>query len=197
MIRFALGALLGALSFHQLPYLPSWPWVCAAAVLLGVAWYRRLVFLSGLAGFFLWACVSSAASAPALFPDFDGGVDVLLEGQVVSLVERSGDGARFVLRADRAVLPEDRLVQGDWRIRLTWYRNAPALLRPDQRWRLTVRLRPAHGHANPGGFDFEGWLYRRGIVYTGYHHMGTTRMSGSPAERPPSMSTTPPRGVVP
>lgn len=43
----------------------------------------------------------------------------------------------------------------------------PLNVQPDQRWQLTVRLKPPHGYANPGGFDAERWLHQEAISATG------------------------------
>ena len=52
-------------------------------------------------------------------------------------------------------------------MRLSWYESAPALA-VGERWSLTVRLKRPHGFSNPGGFDYERWLFQRGIQATGY-----------------------------
>ena len=31
-----------------------------------------------------------------------------------------------------------------------------------------MRLKRPHGHANPGGFDYERWLFQQRIAATGY-----------------------------
>jgi competence protein ComEC len=66
---------------------------------------------------------------------------------------------------------------------LSWYRAAgwqeigegdeeeslpPQPPRAGERWQLRVRLKRPHGHVNPGGFDYEGWLLERDIRATGY-----------------------------
>lgn len=46
--------------------------------------------------------------------------------------------------------------------------------RPDYRggqvWRFELRLKPPHGSANPGGFDYERWLFSQHISATGSVH---------------------------
>ena len=37
------------------------------------------------------------------------------------------------------------------------------VLRAGERWRMTVRLKAPHGHSNPGGFDYELWLWEQGV----------------------------------
>src|SRR5690606_7639089 len=43
----------------------------------------------------------------------------------------------------------------------------PALV-PGERWQLTVRLKRPRGTANPHAFDYEAWLFERGLRATGY-----------------------------
>ena len=52
------------------------------------------------------------------------------------------------------------------RVRLSVYQGPD--MRAGERWRLTARLRPPSGFANPGTFDYRGWLWREGIQATGY-----------------------------
>ena len=42
------------------------------------------------------------------------------------------------------------------------------MLRPGDRWQLQVRLKRPHGMRNPGGFDYERWLFQNQIWATGY-----------------------------
>ena len=51
---------------------------------------------------------------------------------------------------------------------MSWYHPFPDDLRSGQHWQLTVRLKPPHGLSNPGGFDYEFWLFQKGIGATGY-----------------------------
>lgn len=168
MIYFAVGAVLGAFSFQHLPEVPPLLWMVVAGALLCCAIFWRIYFFVGFLGFFLWAHISTVANAPAHLPEFAAREEIKVRGEVASLVDRGSQRARFVFRAEQVELPNGRRYEGRWRMRLSWYREAPEWLLPNQQWQLTLRVRPAHGYANPGGFDFEGWLYRRGIGYTGY-----------------------------
>jgi competence protein ComEC len=53
------------------------------------------------------------------------------------------------------------------RLRLSWFhaQRAPSAA---ETWQLVVRLRAPRGFANPGGYDYEGELFRAGIGATGY-----------------------------
>jgi len=108
--------------------------------------------------------------------------------QVVGLAQGDASGWRFearVLRATPARVPEH--------IEVSWYApgryspysgavseavsgavsglaarsdgHAPALpaVRPGQIWQAALVLRRPHGTLNPHGFDYEGWMFQRGI----------------------------------
>jgi competence protein ComEC len=66
--------------------------------------------------------------------------------------------------------------------RLTWY-YPDQLIKAGQEWVFTVRLKPPHGTLNPGGFDYERWLFVEGIGATGYVRTipEPTLLDGSPA----------------
>ena len=58
-------------------------------------------------------------------------------------------------------------------IQLSWYHpatdeHAITRIEPDDTWRLKVRLKRPRGLANPGGFDYQSWLFAEGIAATGY-----------------------------
>ncbi len=54
------------------------------------------------------------------------------------------------------------------RLRLAAYGAQLPLFKTGDRWRFLLRLTPAYGNQNPYGFDYELWLYQRGIAVTGY-----------------------------
>lgn len=109
------------------------------------------------------------------------GRDVVVQGVVAGLPQPGARAVRFEFLVESVLTPGARLPQ---RVLLNWYaapgsgRGAPAVA-PGERWRLTVRLKKPHGGANPGGFDYEMWLFERGIRATGYvRPPGGTRLDG-------------------
>lgn len=53
------------------------------------------------------------------------------------------------------------------KLKLSWYKPSLELKAGDV-LSLDVRLKPPHGQLNPNGFDYERWLFVRGIDATGY-----------------------------
>jgi len=89
------------------------------------------------------------------------GQDVGVQGYIASL-PRQQDGRvnfEFIVTGAPAGVPE--------KLRLNWY--APQMpVKGGQSWEMTVRLKRPHGLSNPGGFDYEAWLFSNHIGATGY-----------------------------
>src|SRR5690606_22901256 len=83
----------------------------------------------------------------------------------VSIPQRSAFGHRALVRIEQ--LPECPDVRLPLLARIGWY-NDPAELAAGQEWRLRLRLKRRNGLLNPGGFDYEGWLFQHGIEAVGY-----------------------------
>ncbi|VAW52154.1 DNA internalization-related competence protein ComEC/Rec2 [hydrothermal vent metagenome] len=69
-----------------------------------------------------------------------------------------GEGARLATEKSSKQFPK--------KIRLSWYYGRT--VNAGEKWQLEVRLKPPHGFMNPGGFDYEAWLFQHGIDATGY-----------------------------
>jgi competence protein ComEC len=158
--------VLGVLAVQHLPELPDVRW-SVLLLALPLLWRSRWLRLPALAGAgFLWASLhAGAALAPALDPVHEGH-DLVLLGRVASIPRALDNGVRFEfeiaeMRRDGTPVPHPG------RVRLSWYGSAPEL-RAAETWRLTVRLRQPRGFMNPGGFDYEAWLFRNGVRATGY-----------------------------
>lgn len=164
MIASAVLALLSAWGVQYadsrvLLALPvvAWP---ATALLAWVLLGARPALVLLVVG---WTLVRADWLLERHHPPALAGRDVVVTGVVCDFAREDADATRFLLCIDDGgpgALPE-RCVH------LGWYEDAPPV-RPGQRWQLLLRLRPPRGLANPGAFDFEHWLYVRGIGATGY-----------------------------
>ncbi|RRQ20612.1 DNA internalization-related competence protein ComEC/Rec2 [Thiohalobacter thiocyanaticus] len=162
-IAFLGGTLCLPLCFSRLPD-PLWAWALAAALLFSL--FRRHLYLAaalaGLAGFW-W---QAAAQLQSQLPPALEGEDITLVGVVDDIPARGQRVLRFPFRVEGRVdgpLP----VAFPQRLRLSWY-DPQQRPRVGERWRVRVRLKPPWSFRNPGGFDYEAWLFRQRIGATGY-----------------------------
>lgn len=125
--------------------------VVPATACLGFVW---------AAGYGHWEMVDS------LDPSLEG-QELVVEGVIVSIPQYQSRRVRFLFEPEQASL-DRRKVAVPSRLRLSWYDGHPSSLAPGQHWRLQVKLKRPWGMMNPGGFDFEGWLFAQGIHATGY-----------------------------
>ncbi|MDE2088707.1 MAG: DNA internalization-related competence protein ComEC/Rec2, partial [Gammaproteobacteria bacterium] len=163
----AIALLLGMLAFQQLPELPDARWALLLPALIPLAVYLPPLRLPAIAaGGFLWALIYAHYLA---FPVFDVSLerrDLVLEGWIASIPERREHGLRFELDVSKLTL-DGKEYPAPGRVRLGWYRSFPPL-RAGEQWRFKARLKRPRGLMNPGGFDYEGWLFRRHLSATGY-----------------------------
>ncbi|MCG5493142.1 DNA internalization-related competence protein ComEC/Rec2 [Ectothiorhodospira variabilis] len=169
----ALVFLAGVMLLHSLGELPApgWAWLLLALPIF----YRFAPStrwpLWAMAGF-LWALIHAHwVVGPPLDPSLSG-QDVRVVGIVDSLPEPMERGVRFGFRIESAS-DDDSTAALPGRVRVAWYGQAPDLA-PGERWELTLRLRQPNGLRNPGGFDYEGWLFQQGFRATGYVRDGHT-----------------------
>ncbi|MCU0835412.1 MAG: DNA internalization-related competence protein ComEC/Rec2 [Chromatiaceae bacterium] len=168
MASLALGFAFGVGLLHLQPALPPlWPALLTLVALAGLAW--RLPVLSPLvlaAAGFAWAQIHACQVLCDPFPESLARQTLDVSGRVASLPSSTDGAVRFLFRVEAT---EQAGVDAGFTglVRLSWYREAPPL-RVGERWRLGVRLKPPHGYANPGGFDYERWLFQEGIRATGH-----------------------------
>ncbi|HRY14472.1 MAG TPA: DNA internalization-related competence protein ComEC/Rec2 [Candidatus Competibacteraceae bacterium] len=174
-----IAFLIGILLLAALPELPDRRWALALPGVALIAWRIRESRLPAWsAAGFLWALLL-APSVAVLPPELEG-MELPVEGWIATIPDRAGRSIRFVLAVAAVVGDEQRstLLAGH-RLRLSWWDDgegetsvevnsaANPILRVGDRWQFTVRLKKPWGLRNPGGFDYERWLYAQGIIATG------------------------------
>lgn len=158
------------------------------------AWAAVIVLvLCGLAGFrcracFRWLAIPAFVALGFLYASFHAyshihqqlpeqlaGQDLILTGVVRGLPEADSESRRFMFDIEKAELAKPSGDAGNaapvglsGKIRLSWYRHFPPQLNAGERWQLVVRAKPPNGFMNPGGFDYEKWLFSQRIIGTGY-----------------------------
>jgi competence protein ComEC len=132
----------------------------AAVALLACRCPRRLVIAFVVA--VLWTWLRAWSGQPETLAPHVPGIDLTLTGDVVSLPEAQAGRVQFDF-APR----EGRVAGLPSRLRLSWF-DAPRAPCAAETWQLVVRLRAPRGFSNPGGYDYEGELFRAGVGATGY-----------------------------
>ena len=119
-----------------------------------------------------------------LAPELEG-MDLDLTGVVVAMPQGLPGGWRLQVQVVQAHTPQGTVVHLPQRVALGWYDSSardeplgsmpqatgPAIEAGDL-WQWRVRLKAPHGHLNPGGFDYELWLWEQGLGATGYVRAG-------------------------
>jgi len=159
---FATGIYLTA----YLPYLPQSSWLpLLLPVLLFVGYQCRSlsvkILLAAILGS-VWLITFVQWFAPQVLPAELEGQAINVTGIIKSIPENRRKRSRFdfqILNVDGSAWKAD--------VRLNWY-SPESSLSAGQVWRMAIKLKRPHGFSNPGGFDYEGWLFERGIAATGY-----------------------------
>lgn len=168
-IGLAVSALLaGVLALQQFTHLPPSNWAWLAFPIFALAWlFPTLRPAAWFAAGFLWAWWTAAIILAQALPAELEGKDIYAQGVIASLPDDNTDRVRFEFVIEQ-LLEGDRIIANPGRIQLSWYGQQRPTLRAGERWRFTVRLKRPHGFMNPGGFDYEGWLFRHHLRATGY-----------------------------
>lgn len=166
-VRLATGFALGVAVVQCLPELPAaWALVAPAALLAASLW-RGWPLKGALALGLIWAYGYGAARLAEHLPPATARQAAIIEGVILDIPSPQERGVRFDFAVERRLDPG---TPDGWprRLRLSWY-DAPATApQAGERWRFRVKLRPPRGLANPGGFDYERWLFEQGIRAVGY-----------------------------
>ncbi|MGF6753859.1 DNA internalization-related competence protein ComEC/Rec2 [Paraburkholderia sp. GAS42] len=181
------GFALGVMWLQQQAALPGWGgWllilvVASVAAVVAGAFSRCVQFRFRLRSAVVWSAVWMVATcvgfgyaawraevrlARALPVEWEGR-NVVVQGYIKGLPATDADSARFLFTvesndANIAMFP--RTLQLSWMVEGT----PLPVLEPGARWRLTVRLKRAHGNGNFGVRDAEASLLARDLRATGY-----------------------------
>lgn len=161
MFYSVLSFVTGIIVVQQLPLLPDTYWIVFLFLLVPCfAFFRhwRLIFfVIGL----LWAiCFASTRLADRL-PETLQSQHIEIEGTVIGLPQNNERRVRFDFAVSK---PQVNFPE---KIRLSWY-FPKQQIQAGQYWQFTVKLKKPHGLFNPGGFDYERWLFMQNIGATGY-----------------------------
>lgn len=180
IVAFLLGNVF-LLYRPELPLLQSIYWLIGLILLLSFTLYKSrllivrqclfcpylfsiiLFFITGFAytGWFIHTNLTELA-----WQEHEG-ISIRVAGTVLSIPEISDKRQRFDFKI--AGLQSDDSLDKSFsgKVRLSWYQQKP-IIKIGQQWQFEVRLKRPNGSLNPGGFDYEKWLYQNRILATGY-----------------------------
>jgi len=196
MILVALSFLAGILLVQQCSSLPDFFWVSlllAVFVLLYFASFKYLtdyfkLFFKSLLVFFMGVCWAVWYGQQALqyrLPENLAGETVWVQGKVIGIPQNDVRIKRFYLAVQSFESQSKRgvaLKHPPRKLRLSWYsskKHSAMDLRAGEVWQFALRLKPPHGFFNPGGFDYEGWLFQQGVDATGYVYQSASQKDKS------------------
>jgi competence protein ComEC len=192
LFTFFIGAILSLFS----PIVPDFSQVFICLFIAFIfCIFKPLRYYSGF--FFGCAWLLSAGYAYQniwltnnISPDDFVGKTVVIKGEVANIPTRvdktvkAGETSQQTLRFNFIVDEFNQQKLTDKiKLRLRWDRSktltAPGKgtekisepsvkMQQGQQWQLTVRIKPAHGFANIGGFSYQTWLRQKALHATGY-----------------------------
>lgn len=195
MISGIISFFLGILFLQQFTSLPDIFWCWALIAIFTLPFLPRfitstqnirnirmlLLFLMG----FLWALLRAHWALDVALADELQGKDLLVTGVIASIPQEDKHKRRFEFDIE-AIKYNKQKIASIGKVRLSWYekrgeRNKTinknrVKLKAGQRWQFWLRLKQPHGFMNPGGFDYESWLYQNKIRATGYIRINKKKM---------------------
>lgn len=151
-LAFASGILIVvSLGFQP----PLWPFI----PLLLLCWPRYWLqpYLLALVLAAAWTTALATHLLAQRLPATADNTQMQLQGNIEGLPETDHGRTRFEFVTHN--VPH--------RLRVSWYGEHPPL-HPGDCWRLKLKVHAPHGSLNPGGFDYETWLWRKRIGATAY-----------------------------
>ena len=160
--------LSGVIICTRLPDLPPTWFALGLPPVAWLGWrYRCCRYPAWALGGFLWTLLNAHLLLQQELLPRDEGKSLDATGVVVSLPETRGESIRFNFRIDELQQYGHPVLSNPGKVRLSWYKGRRPV-RPGETWKLTIRLKRPHGYMNPGGFDYESWLFQNRLRATGY-----------------------------
>ncbi|BBA33648.1 DNA internalization-related competence protein ComEC/Rec2 [Methylocaldum marinum] len=165
VVSVAIALVCGASCVQLLPFLPgAWAFALVGVVLSVAAYFRLHIPAAFLCGI-LWALAVAGTRLDPSLPNSSERQTATIEGVILTIPQAFDHGFRFDFDIQRTIEPAELILPS--RVRLSWYDHRTSL-KAGERWQLRVKLKPPHGMLNPGGLDYERWLFAQGIRAVGY-----------------------------
>jgi competence protein ComEC len=166
MPLWTIAFLIGVTALTFLPHLPSiyfaWAILPSGLVLTALIRKKIIQLLIVCCLGFAWALLFAQHELAWTLPEDLQGKNVAVIGTIASIPEKKSANITF-----------DFAIQGSALVRLSW-RDAPPTLRVGDVWQLNVRLKNPRGFWDTASFDYQAWLFERGVRATGYIETSNT-----------------------
>lgn len=164
-----IAFLFGILLLQQFESLPDLHWVWLLVLSLPLSLFIKFPFNlpAWFASGFLWTLfIAQHVLSSGIAAQFEG-KNLLIEGQIANLPLKQERRVRFEFDVHQALF-QGKSIKAPKRIRLSWYGQSTPRLVPGETWQFMVRLKRPTGLMNPGGYDYEAWLFQQRIRAIGY-----------------------------
>ena len=167
--------------FQLMPLLPDIRWIALIGCFIAIFWFRKDYFPIFFCIGICWAWVHGYAALATRVPPELEGKTLSVVASILTIPQCNQKACRFdalIHQPTQSTLIESESINTSdltgverfnmpRRVKLSWYSPAQTL-KAGQNWLLKVRLKRPHGMMNPGGFDYEQWLFVHHIDATGY-----------------------------
>lgn len=161
---YLLVFIAGNLFIQNQAQFPNALWLWAGGAGLALCFSKYRIGTGFFIGIFWSYWVSYALLEQQLESNLQG-QDLVVLGIVDGLPQTFEKGTRFNFNIQSGRNPKQLKLPK--LVRLSWYFPTQPI-KAGQEWQLTVRLKQPNGTFNPGGFDYERWLFLNRIGATGY-----------------------------
>ncbi len=169
MIAVTTGFMLAAIQPALMP-VQGYILIAVLTTLFRIKYPKPYICLSALAIYgFVYASVFYSHQLASQLPEEYKRTDWRVTGVITTVISETPKLTKIILKLTHIEPDADMRMRqaGVQQIRLSWYQPTETL-KPGDQVRMTVRLKPPHGQANPQAFDYEKWLFVKGIDATGY-----------------------------
>lgn len=124
------------------------------------------ILLSLIAGW-CWALLHASWQLSEMLPSALEGQLLLVKGIITSIPENHQNAKNFLFSINE-ICTAGRCWHQHLNSKLSWYGKQVPLLHVGENWQLSVKLKRPHSILNPGGHDYERWLFEHRINAQGY-----------------------------
>jgi len=172
IVYCALAFLFGVLGVQLFTHLPPVHWLILlllAAIPFAIKW-PRLFPLAFLILGFTWTTQFAKSLLDQAVPTSLENRTLTVKGRIADLPQHLQHSLRFKFEINGAIYRQTKVALPKL-VNLSLYQDeqdSPWNPRAGSHWQLQVRLKNPHGFQNPGGFDYEAFLFSQHVRATGY-----------------------------